>query len=73
MSLPRLALNLIALPLQWQNPRHSPSHPDSPRILVIRRNRMGDMICTLPLLHALRKGYPTAHLTVACDPAGAPI
>jgi ADP-heptose:LPS heptosyltransferase len=45
----------------------------SPRILVIRRNRLGDMICTLPLLHALRRRFPDAHLAVACDPPGAPI
>jgi heptosyltransferase-3 len=44
-----------------------------PRILVIRRNRMGDMICTLPLLHALRRGLPSAHIVVACDEPGAPI
>jgi heptosyltransferase-3 len=43
------------------------------RILVIRRNRLGDMICTLPLLHALRRHAPAAHLAVACDAVGAPI
>jgi heptosyltransferase III len=46
---------------------------DDPRILVIRRNRMGDMICTLPLLRALRRQFPAARLTVACDTAGVPI
>jgi ADP-heptose:LPS heptosyltransferase len=46
---------------------------DDPRILVIRRNRMGDMICTLPLLRALRRQFPAARLTVACDAAGVPI
>lgn len=45
----------------------------SPRLLVIRRNRLGDMICTLPLLHAVRGRFPQAHLAVACDPPGAPI
>jgi heptosyltransferase-3 len=45
----------------------------SPRLLVIRRNRLGDMICALPLLHALRGGFPKAHLAVACDPPGASI
>ena len=44
-----------------------------PRILVIRRNRLGDMVCTLPLLHALRGRFPQAHLAIACDPPGAPI
>jgi ADP-heptose:LPS heptosyltransferase len=41
--------------------------------LVIRRNRMGDMICTVPLLHALRREFPQARITVACDPEGEPI
>jgi ADP-heptose:LPS heptosyltransferase len=45
----------------------------TPRLLVIRRNRLGDMICTLPLLHALRNRFPGAHLAVACDPPGVPI
>ena len=55
---------------QKQPPRRDARNP---RILVIRRNRMGDMIYTLPLLHALRRHFPEAHLTVACDPLGAPI
>jgi heptosyltransferase-3 len=46
---------------------------DEPRILVIRRNRMGDMICTLPLLRTLRRRFPGAHIAVACDVAGVPI
>ena len=64
-------LNLAARSLRKR--QRQELHSEKPRILVIRRNRMGDMICTLPLLHALRKKFPTAHLTVACDPAGAPI
>jgi len=69
MNLSRFALKLLAESFQSREPFSS----ERPRILVIRRNRLGDMICTLPLLHALRKNDPTAHLTVACDPAGAPI
>jgi len=73
MSLVRPLFNLLALPLKLRR-HHQPRHnPSDPRILVIRRNRMGDMIYTLPLLHALRRHYPQAHLTVACDPPGAPI
>src|SRR5450755_2745810 len=73
MSLFRAFLDLVALPLKLRR-RHQPRlHPTDPRILVIRRNRMGDMIYTLPLLHALRRHFPQAHLTVACDPLGAPI
>jgi heptosyltransferase-3 len=45
----------------------------TPRILVIRRNRLGDMLCTVPMLHALRRHFPAAHLAVACDIPGAPV
>jgi heptosyltransferase-3 len=63
----------LAAPLRM-NRRHRPRVAcDDPRILVIRRNRMGDMICTLPLLRALRRRFPAAHLAVACDAPGAPI
>ncbi len=53
--------------------RRGPVDPEAPRLLVIRRNRMGDMICTLPLLRALRRRFPRARMTVACDAAGFPI
>jgi ADP-heptose:LPS heptosyltransferase len=73
MSLSRALLNQVALALKLRR-RHQPRRdPVEPRILVIRRNRMGDMIYTLPLLHALRRHHLKAHLTVACDPLGAPI
>ncbi len=32
------------------------------RILVIRRDNIGDLVCTTPLLHALRVRYPDAHI-----------
>lgn len=73
MSLTRTLLNLIAWPLKWNSTLPSRPNPPNPRILVIRRNRMGDMIYTLPLLHALRRHFPQAHITVACDPPGVPI
>ena len=34
------------------------------RILVIRRDNIGDLICTLPLIHNLRTQYPDAHIDV---------
>jgi heptosyltransferase III len=33
-----------------------------PRILVIRRDNIGDLVCTTPLLAALRERYPTGHI-----------
>ena len=73
MSLSGAFLNLAATALKFRR-NHTPrQHATDPRILVIRRNRMGDMIYTLPLLRALRRHFPQAYLSVACDPLGAPI
>ena len=33
-----------------------------PRILVIRRDNIGDLVCTTPLIFALRQRYPEAHI-----------
>jgi len=33
-----------------------------PRILVIRRDNIGDLVCTTPLLAALRARYPSGHV-----------
>jgi ADP-heptose:LPS heptosyltransferase len=73
MSLPHAFLNLTAFALRLGRRAQPQVSPENPRILVIRRHRMGDMIYTLPLLHALRQRYPQAHLTIACDPPGASI
>ncbi len=72
MSLPDTILNLAAAILRLRKSRQPPE-PGVMRILVIRRNRLGDMIYTVPLLHALRRHHPHAHISVACDPPGAPI
>jgi ADP-heptose:LPS heptosyltransferase len=73
MSLPAFVLNKLA-PLLTLRRRHTPRRAATdPRILVIRRNRLGDMIYTLPLLHALRRHFPKAHISVACDARGEPI
>jgi len=72
MRLPGTLLNFIAATLRVRASRR-PAEAGVLRILVIRRNRLGDMIYTVPLLHALRRHNPRAHITVACDPPGAPI
>lgn len=33
-----------------------------PKILIIRRDNIGDLVCTTPLFSALRQHYPNAHL-----------
>ncbi|MEQ6341917.1 MAG: glycosyltransferase family 9 protein [Gammaproteobacteria bacterium] len=37
---------------------------DPPKILVVRRDNIGDLICTTPLLHAIRLRYPSAYVAV---------
>jgi len=45
----------------------SPAYPTArregrPSILVIRRDNIGDLVCTTPLLFALRERYPNGHI-----------
>lgn len=35
-----------------------------PRILLIRRDNIGDLVCTTPLISALRQHFPKAHIAV---------
>ncbi|MDZ4744284.1 MAG: glycosyltransferase family 9 protein [Verrucomicrobiota bacterium] len=41
-----------------------------PKILIIRRNRMGDMVCTLPMIRQIRKHFPKAWIRVLADREG---
>jgi len=43
------------------------------RILIMRQDRLGDMIMTLPLLRAVRSEYPGVRLTVVTSPGGAEV
>jgi ADP-heptose:LPS heptosyltransferase len=45
----------------------------SPRILVIRRDNIGDLACTTPLLRALRRQLPDAHLAALVTRYNAPV
>ena len=36
----------------------------APRILVIRRRYLGDLVLLGPVLHSLRSRWPQAHITV---------
>jgi ADP-heptose:LPS heptosyltransferase len=48
--------------------------PDGPpRILVVRRDNIGDLACTTPLVAALRRRYPEAWLGVLANTYNAPI
>jgi lipopolysaccharide heptosyltransferase II len=45
----------------------------SPKILLVRLRLVGDVVFTTPLISALRRRYPEAHLTYLVEPAAAPI
>jgi len=45
----------------------------SPRILVIRRDNIGDLVCTTPLLRALREKLPAAWLGILVNSYNAPV
>ena len=43
------------------------SHEKSVRILITRLSHIGDCILTLPMLHAIRKHHPAAHISWAVE------
>lgn len=45
----------------------------APRILVIRRDNIGDLVCTTPLIHALRQHFPKARLCVLVNSYNRPV
>ncbi len=45
----------------------------SERILVIRRDNIGDLVCTTPLLSALRRHFPGAHIAALVNSYNAPV
>lgn len=44
-----------------------------PRILIIRRDNIGDLVCTTPLITALRTRYPEAFIGVYANSYNAPV
>lgn len=46
---------------------------DQPRILVVRRDNIGDLVCTIPLIAALRERYPGAYLAALVNSYNAPV
>lgn len=45
----------------------------TPRFLVIRRDNIGDLVCTTPLIHALRQHYPEATICALVNSYTAPV
>jgi heptosyltransferase-3 len=60
------------LALAYGTPR-KPQTGAPRKILVVRRNGIGDMICALPLLRHLRAAYPAARIDVLASARNAPI
>jgi heptosyltransferase III len=46
---------------------------DPKRILLIRRDNIGDLVCTTPLIAALRKRFPDAHLAAYVNSYNLPV
>ena len=44
-----------------------------PKILIIRRDNIGDLVCTTPLIHALRRHIPDAWLGALVNSYNAPV
>ena len=49
------------------------SLPSTPKILVIRRDNIGDLVCTTPLISALRRRFPEAWLGALANSYNAPV
>jgi heptosyltransferase-3 len=45
----------------------------SPRILVVRRDNIGDLVCTTPLIHALRQRFPQGWIGAMVNSYNAPV
>src|SRR5664279_3893890 len=47
--------------------------PSPRRILVVRRDNIGDLVCTTPLLSVLRGRFPEARITALVNSYNAPV
>jgi len=55
------------------NALFQPDTGGHPRILVIRRDNIGDLVCTTPLFSALRTKYPQAWISALVNRYNAPV
>ncbi len=51
----------------------TPAHTHPPRILVIRRDNIGDLVCTTPLFSLLRQHFPQAWIGAWVNSYNAPV
>ncbi|MDH5512960.1 MAG: glycosyltransferase family 9 protein [Gammaproteobacteria bacterium] len=50
-----------------------PTVPPTARFLVIRRDNIGDLVCTTPLVRALRRHYPDARICLLVNSYNRPV
>lgn len=48
-------------------------HEQPRKILIIRRDNIGDLVCTTPLFSALRKSFPKAHIAALVNSYNSPV
>jgi ADP-heptose:LPS heptosyltransferase len=65
-----LLVRLYGMPGAWAAMRQARSTiiPPAPRILLIRPDHLGDLVLTTPVLHALKRCLPGAHISMAVGP-----
>ena len=51
----------------------TPAHANYRRILVVRNDRLGDLVLSLPALEAVRRHWPTAHVSLLASRYAAPL
>ena len=72
LKLERLILHLCYLAIR-KNIKSNPYPKDIKKILLIRRNRLGDSINVLPIVEALKKNYPSVKISVLANKYNAEI
>ena len=50
-----------------------PENAKQPSFLVIRRDNIGDLVCTTPLLRALREHFPNSHIAALVNSYNLPV
>lgn len=56
-----------------RRPRPRVSVPESPKVLLIRPDHLGDLVLSTPAVELLRRGLPGAHLTMMVGPWSAEV